>query len=1026
MLYKKNSAPMTQDLFRNPTSEYRATPFWAWNCELNQELLDREIGYMQDMGFGGFHMHVRVGMSTEYLSDGFMSFIKGCVNTAKDKKMLAWLYDEDKWPSGFAGGLVTKKKENREKYLLFTRCGYGSGKASSNDSSAAAVREENGYLLARYEVELDSNSCLKSYRRLADDEQSENCWYAYCETKGESDWFNLQSYVDSLSPAAITDFINITHERYKECIGDEFGEAVPAIFTDEPQVARKKMFGKAIGDTDAFLPYTTDFADTYREMYGEELFDKLPELFWELPDGKVSVTRYHYHDHIAERFAQAFADNIGGWCDKNGIMLTGHMMEEPSLESQNAAVGDCMRSYRGFGIPGIDMLCDSREFTTAKQCQSAVHQYGREGMLSELYGVTGWDFKFTGHKLQGDWQAVLGVTVRVPHLYWVSMKGEAKRDYPACIGHQSPWYKEYTYIEDHFARVNTAMTRGKPVVRVGVIHPIESYWLRFGPKEQTAAIREEMNDQFMQLADWLLFNLIDYNYICEANLPAQSNGTTKVGCMQYDTIIVPNLLTVRGTTLEFLKNFKANGGKVIFAGSLPEYVDAVESGEAKAFAAENTVIGWSEIQLTNALESDREIDLRDEDGERTDNHMYQLRQDDGCRWLFIAPVNHSAGHYSCNSDDYTLRIKGEYIPELWNTMDGSVTTLAASYADGNTLVDFELYPHDSVLLKLTEGKSDAKPVARKERTELGYLPFRAEVELAEPNVALLDMPEYRLNGGEWRANEEILRIGDTLKAELNMKNEIAGGAQPWLFGKQEETEQVDLKYTVYSDVEVDNVSLALEDFDKSSITFNGKAVDMVKTGIYVDDSITTVSLGKLEKGENVIVLSRSFGKVSTLEAVYLLGDFGVELKGRNYKITAPVRELEFGDWTRQGLPFYGGNVTYKCKVNGNGEELGVMIPHFAQPVCTVSVDGKRVGTVALAPYTATLGKLSEGEHLVEITAFGNRFNTFAALHMVDPACRWYGPDAWRRKGTRWSYEYNVKPSGITAAPMLVQFVCDKL
>ena len=1026
MLYKKNSAPMTEELFRNPTSEYRATPFWAWNCELNQELLDREIGYMQDMGFGGFHMHVRVGMSTEYLSDDFMSLIKGSVKTAKDKKMLAWLYDEDKWPSGFAGGLVTKKKENREKYLLFTRRGYGSGKGSSNDSSAAAVREENGYLLARYEVELDNNGCLKSYRRLADDEQSENCWYAYCETQGESDWFNLQSYVDTLSPAAITDFINTTHERYKECIGDEFGEAVPAIFTDEPQVARKKMFGKAIGDTDAFLPYTTDFADTYREMYGEELFDKLPELFWELPEGKVSVTRYHYHDHIAERFAQAFADNIGGWCDKNGIMLTGHMMEEPSLESQNAAVGDCMRSYRGFGIPGIDMLCDSREFTTAKQCQSAVHQYGREGLLSELYGVTGWDFKFTGHKLQGDWQAVLGVTVRVPHLYWVSMKGEAKRDYPACIGHQSPWYKEYPYIEDHFARVNTAMTRGKPIVRVGVIHPIESYWLRFGPKEQTAAIREEMNDRFMQLADWLLFTLIEYNYICEANLPAQSNGTTKVGCMQYDTIIVPNLLTIRGTTLEFLKNFKANGGKVIFAGSLPEYVDAVESSEAKAFAAENTVIGWSEIQLTNALDANREIDLRDEDGERTDNHMYQLREDDGCRWLFVAPINHSAGHYSCNSDDYTLRIKGEYIPELWNTMDGSVTTLAADYVGGDTLVDFELYPHDSVLLKLIPGKSDAKPAARKERKELGYLPCKAEVELAEPNVALLDMPEYRLNGGEWRANEEILRIGDTLKSELNMKNEIAGGAQPWLFGKQEETEQVDLKYTVYSDVEIDGVSLALEDFDKSKITFNGKAVDMINAGYYVDESITVVNLGKLEKGENTIVLSRSFGKVSTLEAVYLLGDFGVDLKGRTFKITAPVRELEFGDWTRQGLPFYGGNVTYKCKVNGNGEELGVMIPHFAQPVCTVSVDGERVGTVALAPYTASLGKLDEGEHLVEITAFGNRFNTFAALHMVDPACRWYGPDAWRRKGTRWSYEYNVKPSGITASPILVQFVCDKL
>ncbi len=1020
MLYKKNSTPMTQELFRSPTSEYRATPFWAWNCELNRELLDREIGYMQDMGFGGFHMHVRVGMSTKYLSDDFMELIKGSVKTAKDKKMLAWLYDEDKWPSGFAGGYVTKKKENREKYLLFTRRGYGAGKSSSNDSSANAVREENGFLLARYTVTLDKNGCLESYRRLADDEECADCWYAYCETQGESDWFNLQSYVDTLSPEAITDFINTTHERYRECIGEDFGEAVPAIFTDEPQVARKKMFGKAIGDSDAFLPYTTDFADTYREMYGEDLFEKLPELFWELPEGKVSVTRYHYHDHIAERFASAFADNIGGWCERNGIMLTGHMMEEPTLESQNAAVGDCMRSYRSFQLPGIDMLCDSREFTAAKQCQSAVHQYGREGMLSELYGVTGWDFNFMGHKLQGDWQAVLGVTVRVPHLYWVSMKGEAKRDYPACIGHQSPWYKEYSYIEDHFARVNTAITRGRPVVRVGVIHPIESYWLKFGPREQTSAIREEMNERFLQLADWLLYSLIDYNYICEANLPSQADGT-RVGCMQYDTIIVPACLTLRSTTLDFLKNFKANGGKVIFAGGIPEYVDAVESDAAKTFADECETVGWSKIRIIDALEANREIDLRDDRGERSDNHMYQLRREGDNRWLFIATIRQDSHYYNADDDDYTLRLKGEFAPELWNTIDGSIAPLAAEYRWGDTFIDLSLYAQDSVLLRLVPGRSEAVAQPKKQRRVVGSLPSKVEVELAEPNVLLLDMPEYRLNGGAWRAQEEILRICDTIKDELKMENAIAGGAQPWLFDVEKETETVELRYTFVSDVEVDSVSFALEDIDKSTLTFNGKPVEMVSTGKFVDDSIDVVALGKLEKGENTVVLTRSFGKVSTLEACYLLGDFGVELKGSSAKVTAPVRELEFGDWTRQGLPFYGGNVTYKCKLEGNGEELSVMAPHFTQPVCTVSVDGKRTGTIALSPYTAPLGKLEKGEHTVEITAFGNRYNTFASLHSVDYSNSWHGPDAWRKTGNCWSYEYQVKKSGITVTPVLVKF-----
>ena len=125
--------------------------------------------------------------------------------------------------------------------------------------------------------------------------------------------------------------------------------------------------------------------------------------------------------------------------------------------------------------------------------------------MSEIYGVTNWDFDFRSHKLAGDWQAALGVTTRVHHLNWVSMEGEAKRDYPAPIGYQSTWYKEYPMIEDHFSRLNTALTRGKPHVRVAVIHPVESYWLHWGPKEQTQLIRDELDEKFRNLADWLLF-----------------------------------------------------------------------------------------------------------------------------------------------------------------------------------------------------------------------------------------------------------------------------------------------------------------------------------------------------------------------------------------------------------------------------------------------------------------------------------------------------------------------------------------
>src|SRR5439155_867925 len=133
----------------------------------------------------------------------------------------------------------------------------------------------------------------------------------------------------------------------------------------------------------------------------------------------------------AERFASAFADRIGKWCDTHRIALTGHLLGEGTLHSQTRGVGEAMRPLRSFQIPGIDVLADKMELVTAKQAQSIARQFGRRAMLSELYGVTNWDFDFVGHKAQGDWQAACGVSVRVPHLAWLSMAGEAKRDYPA-------------------------------------------------------------------------------------------------------------------------------------------------------------------------------------------------------------------------------------------------------------------------------------------------------------------------------------------------------------------------------------------------------------------------------------------------------------------------------------------------------------------------------------------------------------------------------------------------------------------
>ena len=161
----------------------------------------------------------------------------------------------------------------------------------------------------------------------------------------------------------------------QKSLGESFGRTEPAIFTDEPEfpLQDSSEFCNRKTGGGAFL-IRMILKIRFRRCYGHSILDHLPELFWELPDGAVSRFRYEYHDHVTERFAAAYADTVGAWCRKHGIAMTGHMMEEPTLQRQTAAMGEVMRSYRAFDIPGIDMLCDQRELSTAKQAESAAHQ----------------------------------------------------------------------------------------------------------------------------------------------------------------------------------------------------------------------------------------------------------------------------------------------------------------------------------------------------------------------------------------------------------------------------------------------------------------------------------------------------------------------------------------------------------------------------------------------------------------------------------------------------------------------------
>lgn len=91
LTYPKSSLPYSSDVFNDPPAEYRGCPFWAWNTKLDKDQLLRQIDVFADMGMGGFHMHSRTGLDTEYLGEEFMDMVKACVDHAEAKGLLACL-----------------------------------------------------------------------------------------------------------------------------------------------------------------------------------------------------------------------------------------------------------------------------------------------------------------------------------------------------------------------------------------------------------------------------------------------------------------------------------------------------------------------------------------------------------------------------------------------------------------------------------------------------------------------------------------------------------------------------------------------------------------------------------------------------------------------------------------------------------------------------------------------------------------------------------------------------------------------
>ena len=490
--------------------------------------------------------------------------------------------------------------------------------------------------------------------------------------------------------------------------------------------------------------------------------------------------------------------------------------------------------------------------------------------------------------------------------------------------------------------------------------------------------------------------------------------------MAYDALIVPGCETLRSTTLDRLEAFHAAGGKLIFIGDAPKYENAQISDRGRKLWEAADHIPTERAALLEAIDGYRTIDIRDDRGRMTDNLIHQLRDDGDGKWLFIAHAKEPYNKHIARAQHLRIAVRGAYKPTVYNTLTGQKEEIEHITANGRTDIRTVMYDYDSLLLLLEPCEESAflpdAPSCAPAKTIV--LPERVRYTLDEKNVLLLDQAEFAVDEGPWHAKEEILRAENEMRKIVGFRKRGGHIVQPWASVRAEPEHTAKLRFTIHAAEAFDGVQLAAEEIDGASVWLNGAEVPVHVDGWYVDKCIHTITLGSLHKGDNVLEIHIPYAPQTNIEWMYLLGDFGVKLAGRYAMLVQPEEMIGFASITEQGMPFYGGNVTYHIPFASDGGCVSACVQHYLGTGLKAEVDGRDLGCAAYPPYEINLGKLPAGDHMLNLTLLGHRCNSFGPVHLADEREKWIGPGAWRSGEDRWTYEYRLKTEGVLTAPIM--------
>ena len=977
------------ELAGNPPESSRPVPFWSWNDKLEAEELSRQIRLMHEAGLGGFFMHARGGLLTDYLGEEWFSLTKTAIRTAAECSMNPWAYDENGWPSGFGNGRVNGLGERfQQKYLRWKKIVPAELPGAER---VIAFYSADGRRLSREEAEKQTEILL-----------------FYYEVN--------PYYVDTLDRDVTETFLETVHQAYCDALTEEERKVMKGFFTDEPQISRNG------------IPWSFLYEKEYRAAYGEELLDVLPRLFLPL-DGRER-TRWRFWRLTTRLFLNNFMKPIYDWCSAHGWMLTGHQVCEDHYGSQLTCNGAVMPHYQYYHIPGMDALGrHTVSLATTLQLASAAAQTGKKQILSETFALCGWAVDFADLKWLYQWQTVHGINLLCQHLEGYSLRGIRKRDYPASLFIHQPWWKGIRPFNDAFSRIGVLLSEGEIRTEVLLLHGITTAHILYDTTEKAQEHLMQYSDHFESLSRLLEGAHLNHHYGDETLMEqygSVAEGILNVGHQSYRLVLLPKLMNLSSGQAELLTEFLHQGGTVLGVRNDLDphfYIDG-EAADSHPLLREILWFPTGEEMVQEAMRRSEPLPavlkgtapeaVRDLSRQQTAVHVTRRFYHDfdgrSARLCYYVNTNRFD---ACEADLYP----GGNGVEMFDPETGKLRPVFFEKTAAGIRVPHRFEPAGALLLLVREEET---PSAPEQSAPPRLLRLRNEFRIADctENLLVLDFCGYEVDGEKISDREYVLSIQDALL-------------------KRERDADVVLtfRFTAGPTCRIgEAMELLLEHPERYAIELNGTRISNKPEGFFADKAFERIAIGHaVVAGENILRLRTHFHQKpetyagiaaarrfeseknklsfdSEIEAVYLCGAFGVSVGGeireldRNalrcgepFSLEALPERTDIRRIERSGFPFFAGSMTLTQNFDlPEGEppvrsriEFRKLFAHIAE----IRVNGEAMGTLTRPDYVLEIPEtvLHAGENTLQITLTNSLRNMLGPFHKEEGESFGVGP-----------------------------------